>query len=129
MRKLKYVKLFENFQVNEEWNDPNRELLSSISHLILYTQYKGFKGNEELYANQNSNFQQYITPDGKFTDLDISYGTYPKIQTPYCIGQNGVLHCYNVSSIWNNVGTEEILDEFNRIHKRNYKKINLKKIN
>jgi hypothetical protein len=113
MRKLKYVKLFENFMVNERWGDPNFKLINDINHFI---KYSGYKDGGELYAGQNSNFNQNFTSDGKIIGRS-------DIKVPYCIGENGVLVCYNKPSFLSHGTEEEVLSEFNRIHKTNYNSI------
>ena len=91
MRKLKYVKLFENFQMNESIQD-------DVNHIIKYNQYT----NGELYAGQNMNMQQSITqneyPNQRNYREDVAPGkliSQSNIEYQYLIGNGQTLSCYN----------------------------------
>jgi hypothetical protein len=115
MRKLKYVKLFENFQVNESIQD-------DVDHIIKYSEYTG----GELYAGQNMNIQQSITqneyPNQRNYRKDLAPGkliSQSNIEYQYLIANDQTLSCYNPSFSDDQNG--EFLGSFNRRFKKNYK--------
>jgi hypothetical protein len=119
MKKLKHVKMFENFIINEAFQD-DESIISYINHLIKYSTYDG-----ELYAGQNMNTQQIITqneyPEQRNYRKDVKPGKLigqSNIDYPYFIGNNEKLNCYNCSFSDDKNGL--FLSAFNRKFKTNY---------
>lgn len=121
MKKLKYVKLFENFI------DHNVDIESMVNHMVEYggeeSTYKYKYGR--IFAGQNVNFQQYFTPfDENSTEHKQSLDLVgqSEIDVQYFIGSEdgkGTLNCYN--PIFPNDKNGKFLGCFNRQFKTNYR--------
>lgn len=107
---MKYIKLFEFFESD------NAKIIDAVNHIIKYSSYKG---GGELYAGQNSNFQQHFTKEGDQNGPGKIIGI-SDIDEQFFIGQGDTLKCYNPQSY---VNSEDFLGVFNRFMKTNYSKL------
>jgi hypothetical protein len=117
MKKLKHIKLFENF-INALSSEEMESIQADVSHIIEYSDYKYGK----LYAGQNSNFNQKMTPiDKNSPEEKRDLLGQSKIDVQYFIGSDDGkrLTCYNPGRSANKDGY--FLGAFNRRFKTNYR--------
>ena len=74
-------------------------IADDVSHII---EYSGFSKDGKLYAGQNSNFNQNLTPNG---------GIMGSPTSQYFVGRGSRLSVYNPSS---SVDNSDFLEYFNR---------------